>query len=360
MIILNIEDLSEEKVLLILHDSDKESFNFQVEDRNKLQDIKTIEEKIKLLKAINTEETRKWSTILEFIKVNGWDGLKYGKKLTNLKDKLKFLYSLDNSDFMVYMDGIIVYKPITNIIVNDFPMKIPMINSWEASLVPYKEAKKILLDMLENIYVNFDGYNFGVYTESDVLRDLYRTFDEAIRFDFIDLKKTLEYHSAIIAKMEIDKIVAEMNQIEDNENIIIDVKYDSEDILKQIAQRYEIKNKALRFFFQTILEKSFIEAMILTYMNFKNIGFYFEVSKGSYFEYSENYPQEFKEAVKKLIKPFLKYKIERAINNLKNNRFEDIIVDDNGNIIDIDAIQERFELIYMVDFEGPKIILYRR
>jgi hypothetical protein len=356
MTTLNIEELTERKTFQIIHDEDKEYIKFKIKDYNKMTD-QIIDEKLRLLKTINTFNAQKWVAVLELAKVNGWLGLTNSGGLIELKDKLKLRYSRSSEDFAVYLNDIEVYRPITNIKIDGIEEEI----ECDDPIISYKEAKKRLLDMLEPIYTKIDEYKFktDVYY---ILSGLSRTYAKFVKFDFMTLSKILGDNYAIISdegsaylnknfiKIDVDKFIEEMNKIKDDDNVIMQLEYNSEEVLRQIAERYnEIKNKALRFFFQTIKEKSFGEAILLTYINFQNVCFYAG--------YYSDYPQKFKDGIYKVFRSLKKYELGRAINNLKNNRFEDVVVDDDGNILEIDPIQERFDFKFIIEFQGTKIIL---
>jgi hypothetical protein len=357
-----IEELTDKKLIKIMYDDDKEYIKFKLKDYRELTPNK-IDEKLRVLYAINTEHAQKWIALLEFVKANGWDKAlaNDANGLLKIKDKLKLYYNIGHEDFVVYMNDIEIYKPNTGVNIYGIPT-IEELEEYGYGKLPYKEAKEKLLNAFEAIYIGFDNYKFDTETRM-ILDSLDRTFDNFIKIDLITFDMILDETYPIITteskviknkhilNVDIDNLIDEINQNGEDCNITIEVEYMNEKTAKEIAKHYKkFKNHALRFFFQMVAEKSLPEAMILSYINFNNIGFV----SGSY----SDYPKDFDENIKKVFKMFKKFELERTINNLKNNKFEDIVVDDNGNIIDMKPKASQFNLKNIITREGPKIIIF--
>jgi hypothetical protein len=359
-----IESLDSKKTLKLIYDdgNDKTKIRFKINDFDRVNDPAIIDEKIMILKAIDTEEARKWIVALEIAKVNGWRQIYDPMAFAKLKNKLKLYYNTLHDNFLIYFDMLMVYKPITNIDDSmEFPESEIDAQRDQYYRVPYSIAKKLILEKAEKELSELDASTHSLDAQ-EIMNKLDRKFPNSININFYEFAKTMRNESFIFnedgngfpneefVSINVDKIIEIINRVslDDNCNINIIADYPEEDIIKKIAQHYEkITNPTLRFFFQNVKEKSLGEAMILTYMNFKNIGF----GAG----YCSTYPQEYTEKVVKLYKSLKKYKIETLIDSLKNNKFLDVEFDDDGNIININPLLENSLLKGIIDIFGHQV-----
>lgn len=362
--IYHIESLTDEKSLKLIYSDVKDDIKFKINDYRKLQDPQEIENKIKLLNLIGTSDSIKWATILELVKIVGWKRIfdNDASILTEIKNKLKLYYNTGDDDFIVYYKDIEIYKPKTNIKTEETEyLEISRDPLHRAS---YLEAKTKILEIINNSFNTINNINFNNIDFTKTLRKLQRSFkkfiainlgelDAALNSSFILLEDNSNIPNKEFFMLDIEKLTEKINQIADESNesgILINAEYNNEETIKKIAAHYEkIKRPSIRFFFQNIIEKSLFEAMILTYIKFKDIGFI-----SGYFS---DYPEHYKKEIENAYKIYKKYEFEMIINNLANNKFEDVEVDDDGNVINIDPVQERLQLKYIVNKIGPTICI---
>jgi hypothetical protein len=354
--IYQIEKLDNKKSFKLLYDDNKDEIRFKIDNYKELSNPSIIDEKIKILSLINTEESRKWIPVLEIAKVNGWHQIYDPKAFVQLKDKLKLYYNTIHDDFLVYFDILGVYRPITNM-DNSIELSDSEIDRQKDSYyrIPYPVIKQIIIKDAKNEINNI--YQFDLSPQT-ILSDMGRTLPKTIYIDFEKLNNSIanlsfmknefddDIPSENLISLNIEEIIKIINLMTDNDyGINIKADYPEEDLLKRIAQHYEkIINPTLRFFFQNVKEKSLGEAMILTYMNFKNISF----DSG----YHSDYPKEYREKLNKMYKELKKYKIENLLNSVKNNKFVDVEVDENGNIININPLLKNSQLKNIVEIVG--------
>jgi hypothetical protein len=361
--IYHIESLTDEKCLKLIYDDAKDDIKFKVNDYRKLQNPKEIENKIKILNTIGTQDTIDWATILELVKLVGWDRIfnNDASILTEIeiKNKLKLYYHTAEDDFVVYYKDIEIYKPKTDIKTEETEyLEISRDSLYRA---PYLEAKTRILEIINNSLDKLNNVNFRKISLLDILQKLQRSFKKFITINIGELDSILnssffllENNSNILNKeffiLNVEKLIEKINQIPDEYGILINAEYNNEEIIRKIAEHYEkIRRPSIKFFFQNVIEKSLFEAMALTYIKFKDIGFI-----SGYFS---DYPEQYEKEIVNTYKIYKKYEFEIIINNLTNNKFEDVEVDDVGNVINIEPVQERFRLKYLINKEGPNVYL---
>jgi hypothetical protein len=362
--IYHIESLTNEKCLKLIYNNNAEyDIKFKINDYRKLQDPKEIENKIKILNTIGTVDASDWATILELVKVVGWNRIfnNDASILTEkeIKDKLKLYYHTAADDFIVYYKDIEIYKPKTYIKTEE----TEYIEIYRDSLyrAPYLEAKTKILEIINNSFDKINNIKFEEISLLDILQKLQRSFNKFITINLGELDATLNSSffllddNSIIPNKEffilnVEKLIEKINQIPDEYGILINAEYNNEETIRKIAAHYKkIRRPSIKFFFQNVIEKSLFEAMVLTYIKFKDIGFI-----SGYFS---DYPKHYEKEIVNAYKIYKKYEFEIIINNLTNNKFEDVEVDDVGNVININPVQERLNLKNLINKEGQNVYL---
>jgi hypothetical protein len=360
--IYQVEDLTEaETIKLIYNDKDAE---LEIGDYRKLNNPKEIREKIRLLKIINTENSNKLATILEFAKVGGWNSVfqNDASMLTKLKDKLKLYYDLNECNFFVCLNEVNIYIPYIEVNVDSI-LKIYL---KEKDKISYEQLRTESINILEQKLKDNDNYKINKSIPS-ILSDLVRPFDKYLEINFEMLYRILNFENCVlkdennkgipnkeIIPLNIEKFIKTLNKIAKDSNIIIITEHWNNKMLKSIAPHYEkFNNQALQFFFKNLVDKTLEEAMILTYANFKNIGF-ISGMPGLGKDYAK-YTKENITKIENAYKIYRKNTIEYLLNSFKTNKFEDVEFDDKGNVINISPNQNRFLLKRLIHRLGNSI-----
>jgi hypothetical protein len=358
--VYQIENLTEAETVKFIYN--KKNVKFGIGDYTKFNNPKEIEEKIRLLKIINTKNSNKLTAVLEIAKVGGWQSVFQNdvSTLTKLKDKLKLYYNADKRDFFICLNEVNIYRPYMETNINT----LSNINIKGKYKIPYGQLRTKIIDDLKKRLKENDKYKPNNIPVSSILSNLYRPFEKYVGINLEKLYKILNYEDYIIndendkgipnreiIPLNIENFIKTLNKITENSNIIIKAEYWTENIIKTIAQHYEkFNNMALQFFFKNMIDKTLGEAMILTYVNFKNIGFV-----SGFYGFHGKYPKKYEIKVKNAYKIYRKYAIEVLLNNFKNNKFEDVEVDDKGNVINIFPNTKRFLLKDIIQEFGKSI-----
>jgi hypothetical protein len=330
-----INSLSQSKCIKLIYDDKKEYVGFNITNINSLTP-RNIANMKRNLEVINTKISLLWRDMLDLLSlVDVRDVIdKKPDFLIKIKQHLKLGFLENSGIFCLHYKNIPLYKL-------KFPMSVrfAFTSDTKKYISDYKTKK---MKIIRNIEKDEKYFRENIHTGErlDVIKK-YLDCRAIIHFDNIKLEdfmwiKSDEYTGTLskIIDFNYDIIIEELNKISDNVPMRINLIYDNYELIERISKIYEkIQHKGLRTFLENINKNGFMLGIYLTDITVPNVQF--EVTN-KYFK-----PQNLLESLKKVYLMYFDYHINNFKQMLSTNNFGDVVVDENGNILEIKPIKNK-------------------
>jgi len=332
----SINSLSQTKCMKIIYDDKKEYINFKITNIDALTNQNIIEEMKKKLEIINTKTSLLWKDMLDLLSLANIKDVinKNPNFLTKIKQYLKLGYSEQQGTFCLHYKNIPLYEL-------KFPMTIRFVfkSNTEKYISDYKTKKMKIIQYIDED-VKYIRERIDISEKMDVIKK-YLDCNAFIRFDNLKFEeyewiKIDEYSNTLpkIIDFNYDAIIKELNKIPDNVPIKISLIYDNYKLIEKISEIYEkIKHNGLRTFLENINKNGFALGIYLTDIAVPNIQF----------EITNQYPipENIRDGLKKVYLMYFDFHINNFKQMLSTNNFGDVVVDEDGNVLDIKPIKDK-------------------
>jgi hypothetical protein len=328
-----IDTLTNAKIVKIIHNPKKEDIEFIIMRPDELSPD-SISEYKKNLEVIRTKQAILWRDILELIELVGLNKILMLKKeyLQEIKEHLKVVYLGQKANFYV------AYKNIPLYII-DAPYTLrPLFNMYKYYIIDYKKAKEGILKNLKEKNLSPDGFetikkylDSNVTINLDVIKIPYQSW---ISFEDSEHSSMLEN----IIDFNKSAILEELNEIKDDEPITIRTNFDNYTLIEKMSCIYpDVKHKGLRTFFENVNKNGLFMGIYLTDISIPNIEF----------KIIDEYlkPRQALDTIIDVKNKYFEYHAERLTKQIETNNFGDVVVDDNGNILEINPLNGRMESV---------------
>jgi hypothetical protein len=338
----SINSLTESKCMKIMYDDKKEYIDFEITDIDKLTPQNIIEMK-KKLEIINTKLALLWRDILDLLTIVNVNDIinKDPNYLVKIKQHLKFGFLESGSSLCIHYKNIPLYK-----LHFPFSVSFALVVNTKKYITDYKTKKVKIIEALK-VEEKYFRERIDISDRLDVIRK-HLNHDA---FLYLDSLKVEEYEwvksddciSTVpqIIEFNYDAMIEELNKIPENASIKINLMYENYKFIEKISKIYDkIKHKGLRTFFENVNKNGFALGIYLTDIAVPNIQF--EITN----EYLK--PQSIHESLKKVHAMYFDYHMNNFKRMLGTNNFDEVVVDDNGNIIDIKPIVDNMMDVFLL------------
>jgi hypothetical protein len=154
-------------------------------------------------------------------------------------------------------------------------------------------------------------------------------------FQWISVERT-GHAGALADIVELNKeaMLKELNTIENGDPILIKITFENYKLIEKASDIYpKIKHDGLKTFFENVNKHGLVMGLYLTDISVPNIEF--KITN----EYLK--PRELIDQLIHVKKMYFKYRLDMVKKQFETNNFEDFIVDDDGNVLDINPKKER-------------------
>jgi hypothetical protein len=341
----SINSLSQNKCMKIIYDDKKEYINFEITDIDELtpQNIITIK---KNLEIINTKLSLLWRDMLDLLSlVNVKDIInKNPNFLTKIKQHLKLGFLENEGIFCLHYKNIPLYKL-------RFPASVRFAfkSNTEKYISDYKTKKIKIIQNIEE-----DEKYFRERADIDEKLDVIKKYLDCKAFIYFDNLKIEKYawinineHTNTLPKIidfNYDVIIEELNKIPDDVPIKISLAYNNYELIEKISKIYEkIQHKGLRTFLENVNKNGFALGIYLTDVAVPNIQF---IMNDEYFK-----PQSIHDSLRKVHLMYFDFHMNNFKRMLSTNNFGDVVVDEDGNVLDIKPIEDKIMNILLSNNE---------
>jgi hypothetical protein len=315
-----IDKLNDKKVVKLIYDNDKEFVDFKIENLDKID----IDWAIKSLHSINTYNSITWAYKLEILKICGFEAIKFANNLKYLQNIKQFLsikirphqHQILYKNHLPVAEFIALPTPIVNFLNN---IDISKLNKDKI----IEEASKYKArDIFYEIYPENYFETRNKINENEDFWELDLKIYEYLKgIEMFEKIKAVE----IIARIIGEEILPKINK--SNKKIRITLKSFNADLSPLYVLKDSTNRKSLKHFFEMVKFHSLPETIAFIDINYEDIEFLIV-------DIHEYNPQIGKE-IKKCIPQYCQFYLNDFINQIKNNEFYGVKIDENRKIVDI-------------------------
>jgi hypothetical protein len=315
-----IDKLNDKKVVKLIYDNDKEFVDFKIEDLDKID----VDWAIKSLYSINTYNSITWACNLEILKICGLEAIKFANNLKYLQNIKQFLsikikahqHQILYKNHLPVAEFIALPTTIVNFL-NDID-----ISKFNKDKIIEEASKYKVSDIFYKIYPeNYFETRNKINENEDFWKLDLEIYEYLKGIEIFERIKAIE----IITRIIDEEILPKINN--SNKKIRIMLKSFNADLTPLHVLKDSVNRKSLKHFFEMIKFHSLPKTIAFIDTNYEDIEFFI----ANIHEYN---PQIEKE-IKKCIPQYCQFYLNDLINQIKNNKFYGVQIDENGKIIDI-------------------------
>jgi hypothetical protein len=317
-----IDKLNDKKVIKLIYDNDKEFVDFKIENLNKID----IDWAIKALYSINTYNSIAWACKLEILKTCGLEAIKYAnnlKYLQNIKQFLsikikphqhQILYKnhLPVAEFVALPTIIVNFLNDMNILKFDKDKMIEEASKYKISDIFYKIYPENYFETRHKIDENEDFWELDLRI-----------------YEYLYLLKTEMFKgtkvSEVVTRIIGEEILPKINN--SNKKIRITIKSFNADLSSLYVLKDSVNRESLKHFFEMVKNYSLPETIAFIDIKYEDIEFFIANI--------QEYNSQIEVKIRKCIPQYCQFYINDFINQIKNNKFYGVQIDENGKIVDI-------------------------